>query len=164
MVGWVQGSTQLSIFDMSQGQLDAVSTYQFKTGLKGLCLARKSGVDIYSCEINRVLGLNEKCIEPVTMTVPRKNPGFHIELYPPTASPTPALTADAWFKGGNESPKLYQITDKVADAREAKAAVVEATKQQEAVDKKTDARTYKATTTRRALEQVFSNSVFKHTK
>ncbi len=150
---------------MSQGALDACGSYSFKSGLKGAAIARKQGVDIYNQEINRVFGLTDKSIDAATMTVPRKSPGFHIELYPPTAEVgTATMTADAWYKGGNENPKLYQITDKIADAKEAKQAEVVQQKQAEAVAKKEDARTYKTTATRAHLESHFANSVFKHTK
>ncbi|XP_068225021.1 coronin-1C-like isoform X2 [Palaemon carinicauda] len=43
------------------------------------------------------------------MIVPRKSDQFQPDLYPDTASPTPALSAEEWFAGTNKGPVLMSM-------------------------------------------------------
>lgn len=43
------------------------------------------------------------------MIVPRKSDQFHEDLYPDTAAPKPALTADEWITGRNAMPVVMSL-------------------------------------------------------
>ena len=45
------------------------------------------------------------------MTVPRKSDLFQEDLYPPTAGPDPALTAEEWLSGRDAGPLLISLKD-----------------------------------------------------
>uniref|UniRef100_A0AAX7SDS3 Coronin n=1 Tax=Astatotilapia calliptera TaxID=8154 RepID=A0AAX7SDS3_ASTCA len=72
------------------------------TSTKGVALVPKLALDVMSCEVVRVLQLTDSCILPISYQVPRKVcHEFHDDLYPDTVGTTPAMSAEEWWKGGN---------------------------------------------------------------
>lgn len=71
----------------------------------------KRGLNIYNCEIFRFYKLHaiKGICEPISMIVPRKSDQFHEDLYPDTAAPKPALSAQEWIKGLNANPILMSM-------------------------------------------------------
>ncbi|XP_074597900.1 coronin-2B-like [Brevipalpus obovatus] len=86
---------------------------QFITGLpqRGLGIMPKRGLDVHKCEIFRFYKLHatKPLCEPISMVVPRKSHLFQADIYPDTAAPTPALTADEWLRGKTRSPILISM-------------------------------------------------------
>lgn len=79
---------------VAQGSSDAT---------RGACLLPKQLNDLMACEVMRVLKLTDNAIQPVSITVPRKERyKFHEDLFPPSVSGAePAMTAAEWVAGEN---------------------------------------------------------------
>lgn len=86
---------------------------QFLTGCpqRGLGCMPKRGLDVRSCEVFRFYKLHATrgLCEPISMIVPRKSEQFQDDLFPDTAAPTPALTAEEWLSGKNRNPILISM-------------------------------------------------------
>ncbi|KAL3219274.1 hypothetical protein MRX96_030559 [Rhipicephalus microplus] len=69
------------------------------------------GLDVRSCEVFRFYKLHATrgLCEPISMIVPRKSEQFQDDLFPDTAAPTPALTAEEWLSGKNRNPILISM-------------------------------------------------------
>ncbi|XP_022256155.1 coronin-2B-like [Limulus polyphemus] len=87
--------------------------HQFLTGSpqRGLGFMPKRGLDVMRCEVFRFYKLHatKGLCEPISMIVPRKSEQFQDDLYPDTAAPTPALTAEEWLDGKNRNPVLMTL-------------------------------------------------------
>lgn len=79
---------------------------------KGACLLPKQANDLMACEVLRVLKLTENAIQPVSITVPRKEKlKFHEDLYPPTICETaPSTTVAEYLAGKNRPLSRIHIT------------------------------------------------------
>lgn len=86
---------------------------QFLTGFpqRGLGFMPKRGLDVYKCEIFRFYKLHatRPVCEPISMIVPRKSEQFQSDIFPDTAAPTPALSAEEWMAGKNRNPILFNL-------------------------------------------------------
>jgi len=86
---------------------------QFISGApqKGFGVLPKRGVDVTACEVFRLYKLHatKDVVEPISMIVPRKSDTFQEDIYPETAAPTPALTAEEWISGVSASPVLLSM-------------------------------------------------------
>ncbi|KAK4313656.1 hypothetical protein Pmani_015011 [Petrolisthes manimaculis] len=86
---------------------------QYITGepQRGFGVMPKRGCKVSQCEIFRFFKLyaTKAICEPVSMIVPRKSDQFQPDLYPDTASPTPALSAEEWLAGTNRGPVLMSM-------------------------------------------------------
>lgn len=86
---------------------------QFLSGQpqRGLGVIPKRGCDVYKCEIFRFYKLHatRAVCEPISMIVPRKSEQFQADIFPNTAAPTPALTAEQWISGETRSPILFSL-------------------------------------------------------
>jgi coronin-1B/1C/6 len=76
-----------------------ISDHRSQTPAKGVAWVPKRGLNIMGCETARLLKLTSNSVEPLSFFVPRKSDAFQDDLYPPTASLEPALTADEWIAG-----------------------------------------------------------------
>ncbi|XP_019646705.1 PREDICTED: coronin-6-like [Branchiostoma belcheri] len=81
---------------------------------RGLGFMPKRGVNALQNEIARFYKLHPNKCEPISFTVPRKSELFQEDLYPDTASQTPAITADEWIEGKVADPILMSIRDELA--------------------------------------------------
>jgi len=86
-----------------------LSEFKSATPQRGMGMVPKLGVDVSICEINKLLKLTANTIEPISFQVPRKSDIFQDDLYPPTNSFEPALTADEWFGGKTGTPKTVSL-------------------------------------------------------
>jgi hypothetical protein len=69
-------------------------------------------VDVLSCEIIRFAKLSIDKIEHLMFQVPRRdtnNKVFQEDLYPPTLSGEPGLSAKEWLKGKNADPLMISL-------------------------------------------------------
>lgn len=86
---------------------------QFLSGhpQKGLGFMPKRGVNVSQCEVFRFYKLHAtgNICEPISMIVPRKSTSFQSDLYPDTASMTPATTCKEWLLGRNVNPILMSM-------------------------------------------------------
>jgi len=86
-----------------------LSEFKSATPQRGMGWTPKLSMDLASCEIARLLKVTATACEPISFTVPRKGDIFQDDLYPPTFSGEPALTADAWLGGKNSPPKTTNL-------------------------------------------------------
>jgi len=86
---------------------------QFISGAphKGFGILPKRGVDVLSCEVFRMYKLHatKDVVEPISMIVPRKSDTFQDDIYPETAAPIAAITAEEWLSGQDASPILISM-------------------------------------------------------
>ncbi|KAK8394547.1 hypothetical protein O3P69_006598 [Scylla paramamosain] len=78
---------------------------------RGFGVMPKRGCKVSQCEIFRFYKLyaTKAICEPISMIVPRKSDQFQPDLYPDTASPTPAMSAEEWFAGTTRGPVLMSM-------------------------------------------------------
>ncbi|XP_057672964.1 coronin-7-like isoform X3 [Corythoichthys intestinalis] len=122
------GDKVADCFEVSTSQpfLSQVSHCLTDMSTRGVAMVPKMALDVMSCEVMRVLQLTDNCIVPISYQVPRKNSGydFHADLYPDTAGPSPAMSADEWWQGGNKQVEKVSLhpdkRSKPAEAPKAK--------------------------------------------
>jgi len=117
-----------------------LTEFKSATPQRGMGWCPKLAMDLQTCEIARLLKLTATAVEPISFQVPRKSDIFQDDLYPPTFSGEPTLTADEWVKGKNGSPKTCNLSPGfiAAKPKEAdfKAAPAEVKKEKTAVELK----------------------------
>ncbi|XP_046355097.2 coronin-7-like [Haliotis rufescens] len=78
--------------------------------VKGLCTVPKRAMDVMNGEVNRLLCLVNNAVIPTPYIVPRKSyRDYHEDIYPPTSSMDPAMSADQWFSGQNDKISLISL-------------------------------------------------------
>ncbi|GAB1605739.1 coronin-2B-like isoform X3 [Argonauta hians] len=90
-----------------------LSQFQSSSPQRSLGIMPKRGCDAKRCEIVRFYKLHtaRDLVEPVSMIVPRKSDQFQDDIFPPTASSVPSLSADEWISGQNRGPILVSLQD-----------------------------------------------------
>ncbi|CAH1789437.1 unnamed protein product [Owenia fusiformis] len=110
-----KGDGNIRYFEITDEQpyCHYLSQYQSGSPQKGLGLMPKRGCDPFKCEIVRFYKLHSTkgLVEPISMIVPRKSEIFQDDIFPPTASLCPSLTADEWISGQNRDPILISLKD-----------------------------------------------------
>merc|ERR1719361_176333 len=77
---------------------------------KGGCFIPKRSCDVMRCEIQRFMRLTKDAVSPISFIAPRKAKNYQADLFPDTASLTPALEADQWLEGDNvDGPILMSL-------------------------------------------------------
>jgi len=111
-----------------------LSEFKSATPQRGMGWTPKLSMDLASCEIARLLKITATACEPISFTVPRKGDIFQDDLYPPTFSGQPSLTADEWFGGKNSEPKTTSLAPGFIAPKQSetsfKTVAVEETKKQ----------------------------------
>uniref|UniRef100_A0A8C0GLB6 Coronin 1A n=1 Tax=Chelonoidis abingdonii TaxID=106734 RepID=A0A8C0GLB6_CHEAB len=109
----LQGDSSIRYFEVTPEApyLHFLSLFSSKESQRGGGWMPKRGLDVSKCEIARFYKLHERRCEPIAMTVPRKSDLFQEDLYPDTAGPDPALTAEEWFGGKDAGPLLISLKD-----------------------------------------------------
>ncbi|XP_021361493.1 coronin-2B-like isoform X3 [Mizuhopecten yessoensis] len=100
------------ITDDSEG-IHYLNQFQSPFPQRGFGVMPKRGCDTSKCEVMRFYKLlaAKDIIEPISMIVPRKSDKFHDDIYPPTPSMIPSLSADEWISGQNREPILMSLLD-----------------------------------------------------
>jgi len=82
---------------------------------KGGGWVAKKALDVWKCEISRLLRLTAKGVVPVSFIVPRKSGKevFQADIFPDAYAGKPALTAEEWAKGANKPPILMSLDPSV---------------------------------------------------
>jgi coronin-1B/1C/6 len=102
-----------------------LSVFQSSEPLRGFAWMPKRGVDVKVNEIARFYKMHNKGLcEVIPFIVPRKAELFQTDLYPPTASSAPAISAAEWFNGENADPVLMAFMDPYDDKRKISAPQV----------------------------------------
>uniref|UniRef100_A0A8C9HXB4 Coronin n=1 Tax=Piliocolobus tephrosceles TaxID=591936 RepID=A0A8C9HXB4_9PRIM len=103
-----KGDSSIRYFEITSEApfLHYLSMFSSKESQRGMGYMPKRGLEVNKCEIARFYKLHERRCEPIAMTVPRKE-----DLYPPTAGPDPALTAEEWLGGRDAGPLLISLKD-----------------------------------------------------
>ncbi|XP_053755158.1 coronin-1A-like [Panthera pardus] len=108
-----KGDSSIRYFEITSEApyLHYLSMFSSKESQRGMGYMPKRGLEVNKCEIARFYKLHERRCEPIAMTVPRKSDLFQEDLYPPTAGPDAALTAEEWLKGQDAGPLLISLKD-----------------------------------------------------
>ena len=105
-----KGDTTVRVFEITDGDFTVGTNVVSKGIQKGVARVPKSALNIMGCEINRVLRATDNEIIPCNFIVPRKtHHEFAADLFPLSASKTPALSADEWFSGSDKDPVLSSL-------------------------------------------------------
>lgn len=81
-----------------------ISDFKSTDPQRGMCMVPKLGMDTSSCEVVRLLKLENKIVTPISFCVPRRSDLFQPDIYPDTVAPEPTLTAEEYFAGENKDP------------------------------------------------------------
>lgn len=109
-----KGDGMIRYYEIRQEQpfLMRLSEYRHSSPQKSLGKMCKRGLDTSRCELFRFYKLHpNNWIEPLPMVCPRRSDEFQEDLYPPTPSIHPALTADEWITGMDKEPNLMSFKD-----------------------------------------------------
>lgn len=86
-----------------------LSEYKSATPQLGMTMLPKLAVNVSACEIDVLLKVCTGYVEPISFTVPRKSDIFQDDIYPPTKSDKPALTAAQWLAGQTAEPSTVSL-------------------------------------------------------
>jgi hypothetical protein len=104
-----KGDGNIRYYEFDHDEFFYLSEFKSTTPQRGIAFMPKHSLHIRDCEVARAYRLTNAMVEPVTFVVPRKGGTFQSDIYPPTASKTPALTADAFFAGEDADPILLDL-------------------------------------------------------
>lgn len=99
--------------------IHSLSEFRSTDPQMGMAMLPKIAVDTTSNEIIRLFKLTANQITPISFTVPRKSELFQSDIYPKTASPSPALSASDYFSGQDAELALVSMNpeDKEIDVQ-----------------------------------------------
>ncbi|KAJ2994018.1 Coronin-2B [Globomyces sp. JEL0801] len=86
-----------------------LSEYKSSDPLRGIAFLPKRACTINETEVARIYKVHPTMVEPISMKVPRKSDLFQSDLFPDTAGPEPAMSANEWFNGKTCGPKLINL-------------------------------------------------------
>jgi len=86
-----------------------LSEYKSASPQRGMGWVPKISLNTAECEIARLLKVTASAVEPISFQVPRKSDIFQDDLYPPTFSGEPALSASEWASGKNGEHKRVSL-------------------------------------------------------
>jgi coronin-1B/1C/6 len=75
----------------------------------GMCMMPKRGCDTTKTEVAKIFKMEKTQITPVSFVLPRKGEQFHDDVYPNSAAPTAAISADEWAGGSTADPVLMSL-------------------------------------------------------
>ena len=94
---------KIFIFKLNDG-------FRSNTPGKGYCTVPKRGLDIMKHETVRMLKVtNNEGVQPLNFYVPRKSHDFQDDIFPDTASSTPAHSFSDWWEGSSKEPVLMSL-------------------------------------------------------
>uniref|UniRef100_A0A3Q1FAQ0 Coronin n=1 Tax=Acanthochromis polyacanthus TaxID=80966 RepID=A0A3Q1FAQ0_9TELE len=106
----MQGDSVIDCFEVSSSEPFLSQSHCLTdNSTRGVAMVPKLALDVLSCEVMRVLQLTDDCIVPISYQVPRKGQEFHEDLYPDTAGTSPAMSAEEWWKGGNQQVEKVSL-------------------------------------------------------
>ncbi|RIA98658.1 hypothetical protein C1645_749469 [Glomus cerebriforme] len=121
-------------YEFENDELFFLSEYKSSEPQRGMAFMPKRGINVNECEIAKAYKVTSNCIEPISFVVPRRSDAFQADLFPPTLSGEPALTADEFFEGKNANPKTINLDNEIV-IKERKEFVSTAPKEEEKEEK-----------------------------
>lgn len=110
LCGRGDATVRLYSFDYATGKTSAVSTTAVGGVARAYAFVPRASCDVMSCEVTRLLKLCDDGIQPVSVTIPRRDKmRFHEELFPPAPGGCPSLTAPDWLGGLTLPPYLEAL-------------------------------------------------------
>ncbi|KAF0392119.1 DUF1900-domain-containing protein [Gigaspora margarita] len=119
-------------YELENDELFFLAEYKSSGPQRGMSFMPKRGINVTECEIARAYKVSSNTIEPISFVVPRKSDAFQSDLFPPTLSGEPALSADEFFAGKDAKPKTVSLENGF-QAKEKKEFVSAAPKEEENV-------------------------------
>ncbi|CAG8443126.1 16411_t:CDS:2, partial [Gigaspora rosea] len=119
-------------YEFENDELFFLAEYKSSGPQRGMSFMPKRGINVTECEIARAYKVSSNTIEPISFVVPRKSDAFQSDLFPPTLSGEPALSADEFFAGKDAKPKTVSLENGF-QAKEKKEFVSAAPKEEESV-------------------------------
>ncbi|CAO3577891.1 unnamed protein product [Absidia cylindrospora] len=104
-----KGDGMIRYYEYENDELYHLSEFKSSDPQRGMAFMPKRAVNVSDCEVARAYKVGTTIVEPVSFTVPRKSDAFQSDIFPPTISDEPALTADEWFQGKDANPKLVDL-------------------------------------------------------
>ncbi|OUC47510.1 putative WD domain, G-beta repeat protein [Trichinella nativa] len=108
----VQGDSNIRYYEVNNEApyVHFINTFTSPEPQRGIGFMPKRGLKINENEIARIFKCTNKgVVENLQFFVPRKSEMFQEDLYPDTASTTPAITAENWLDGQNANPILMPL-------------------------------------------------------
>ena len=99
-----KGDGNIRYWEFVNGSLFFLAEFQSSCSQKGMGWMPKRGVGVLDNEIALMFKVCSSWIEPVSFRVPRKSDVFQPDIFAPTSSSEPALTAEQFFGGANAKP------------------------------------------------------------
>jgi coronin-1B/1C/6 len=104
-----KGDGNVRFYEIADDNCYPISEHRTSVSAKGMAWVPKRGLNVMACETARLLKLTSNSVEPLCFFVPRKSEAFQEDIYPDTAAPVPAHTADEWLLGSNRPPTLMSL-------------------------------------------------------
>ncbi len=110
LCGKGDGNVRYYEFQDSDPWCYGLSEFRSTVSCKGMCMIPKRANDVMKCETARLLKLTPNDgVQPLSFIVPRKSDAFQDDIFPDTAAPIPAHTADEWMAGSSKDPVLMSL-------------------------------------------------------
>lgn len=115
---WGKGEGSIRFVDVkSSGKIYKESGFtQSSTPTSGGCWMPMNALKTDKCELQRFYCLRQSGgyrVVPLSFIVPRKNEGYHADLYPEVPAAQPALESEAWAAGENSDPVMTSCEPEV---------------------------------------------------
>uniref|UniRef100_A0A9J2PCA8 Coronin n=2 Tax=Ascaris TaxID=6251 RepID=A0A9J2PCA8_ASCLU len=95
-----------------------INTYTTSEPQRGIAFMPKLGINSNENECARIYKVTTKgIVDNLQFFVPRKSDLFQADLYPPTRSPVPAMSAEQFIQGMNAPPNLIAVNPAAAEAK-----------------------------------------------
>lgn len=75
----------------------------------GLCMAPKRACNVSKCEVAKIFKMEKSQVTPVSFVLPRKGDSFQEDVFPNSAAPQAAISADEWAGGATADPVLMSL-------------------------------------------------------
>ncbi|CAG8479974.1 11183_t:CDS:2 [Ambispora gerdemannii] len=96
-------------YEFENDELYPLSEFKSSEPQRGMAFLPKRALNVTEVEIARAYKVTGNLIEPISFVLPRRSDAFQSDIYPPTVSDEPALTADEFFAGKNANPKTISL-------------------------------------------------------
>ena len=109
---FTSGKGELSIhcFDLNDSIIYQNADYKSKSPALSLNMFERRVLDYNKCEIDRFIHYNNKKeLTFISLYIPRKNPEYEADLYPPVSVAEAAMSYEEWISGENKEPIKKEI-------------------------------------------------------
>jgi len=107
-----KGEGNIKYFEYSNHSIGYLNNFSSTVPQKSLCFFPKRAMNYFKSEQARVAKLTNNTIEYVSFNVPKRNEGYHADMYVEVLTGESALTLEEWSKGENKEA-LRKPIDKI---------------------------------------------------